>query len=96
MSRGERKDRLTNHCFNFKRMERWLKLKAAARYAAIGKHRLIELSRSGVVRGFQDPDSLRGDWIFDRLSLDAYRERQLGCVPTVSERAKAIMMSVKL
>ena len=77
-------------------MERWLKLNTAARYSAIGKHRLIELSRSGAIRGFKDPDTLRGDWIFDRLSLDAYRERQLGCLPTVSERAKAIMMSVKL
>lgn len=76
-------------------MERWLKLKAAARYAAIGKHRLIELSRSGVVRGFQDPDSLRGDWIFDRLSLDAYREGQ-AAEPTNREKALAIIGGVRL
>ena len=93
MSRGERKDRRTSHCF--KRMERWLKLKAATRYAAIGKHRLIELSRSGVVRGFQDPDSRRGDWIFDRMSLDAYREGQ-AVEPTNREKALAIIEGIRL
>jgi hypothetical protein len=61
-----------------KEMEpRWLKLGDAAKYAAIGKHRLIALAKNGKVRGFQDTDSGRGDWIFDRHSLDAYREGQI-------------------
>jgi len=28
------------------------------------------------MRGFSDPDINRGDWFFDRLSIDKYRERQ--------------------
>lgn len=76
-------------------MERWMKLNTAARYAAIGKHRLIELSRAGVVRGFKDPDSRRGDWVFDRLSLDAYREGQ-AVGPTNREKALAFISGVRL
>ena len=57
---------------------RWLKLKEAALYASIGKTRLKELAVQGIVKGFPDPDSRRGDWIFDRHSLDAYREGQAG------------------
>lgn len=56
---------------------RWLKLKEATRYGAIGKGRLIELARSGVIKGAPDPESKRRDWIFDRLSIDAYREGQM-------------------
>jgi hypothetical protein len=52
---------------------RWLKLKAACQYSALGKARLIDLAQQGQVRGFQDPESGRGDWIFDRLSIDEYR-----------------------
>ena len=56
---------------------RWLKLKEATKYGAIGKARLIELARSGVIKGAPDPDNKRRDWIFDRLSIDAYREGQM-------------------
>ena len=56
---------------------RWIKLKEATQYASIGKARLINLAVSGVIRGAQDPDSKRGDWIFDRYSIDAYREAQI-------------------
>ena len=55
---------------------RWLRLKEAARYSAIGRKRLVALALDGRIKGFQDPDSNRGDWIFDRLSIDAYREAQ--------------------
>jgi hypothetical protein len=54
---------------------RWLPLKAAARYAAIGEKRLVSLARSGAVVGFQDATDRR-DWIFDARSLDRYREGQ--------------------
>ena len=57
---------------------RWLKIKRAAEYSAIGKQRLIKLAADGRIVGFQDPDSKRGDWIFDRLSLDEYRKEQAG------------------
>ena len=57
---------------------RWLRLRDAASYSAIGLHRLKSLARNGTINGFPDPDSGRGDWIFDRLSIDAYRESQSG------------------
>lgn len=55
---------------------RWIKLIPAAEYSALGKARLKELAKKGIIRGFSDPDSKRGDWIFDRESLDKYRLRQ--------------------
>lgn len=76
-------------------LARWLRLRQAALYSAIGEKRLVDLARSGSVRGFQDPDSKRGDWVFDRLSLDAYREAQAVC-PTSREKAVAIMKGVRL
>lgn len=67
---------------------RWLKLKAACRYSAIGKDRLKQLALAGEIAGFSDPDSGRGDWIFDRHSLDKYRENQAGYL---EQKALAIM-----
>lgn len=64
---------------------RWLKLKDASNYSAIGQRKLKLLAQEGKIRGFQDTDSLRGDWIFDKLSLDEYRESQMG-----DEHQKAI------
>jgi len=64
----------TNHNFNI--LPRWLKLKPAAYYSAIGEKRLKKLADKGVIIGFCDPDSGRKDWIFDRISIDKYRERQ--------------------
>lgn len=77
-------------------MKRWLKITDAAEYSAIGIHRLKQLAVDGVIRGFKDPDSKRGDWIFDALSLDAYRESQAGSNPTPQEKALAIMRGVRL
>jgi hypothetical protein len=75
---------------------RWLKLKDAAEYTSIGTKRLIMLAEEGQVRGFQDPDSRRGDWIFDRLSLDAYREGQFASsgVVAVEQKSLAILRSL--
>lgn len=77
-------------------MKRWLKITDAAEYSAIGIHRLKELAKNGIVKGFRDPDSKRGDWIFDALSLDEYRESQFGGNPTPREKALAIMRGVRL
>ncbi len=73
---------------------RWLKLKQATQYASICKKRLIELSLSGVITGFQDPDSKRHDWIFDRESIDAYRESQTKM--NVRQKSALIMQGVNL
>jgi len=73
---------------------RWLPLREAALYSAIGKHRLIAMAQDGRVKGFQDPDDKRRTWIFDRESLDSYREGQAG--PTIHEKALAIMKGIRL
>jgi len=74
---------------------RWLSLKEAAFYAHIGKSRLVQLAIEGRIRGFQDPDSKRNDWIFDRISLDAYRVGQYQ-TPAIREKALAILRSVQV
>ena len=68
-------------------------LKEACLYAHIGRSRLVTLAQEGKVKGFQDPDSKRGDWIFDRISLDAYRESQYA-LPALREKALAIVRTV--
>lgn len=65
-----------------------MKLKVSAWYSGIGKQKLIKLAQNGQIKGFQDPDSGRGDWIFDRYSLDQYRENQAGLL---EQKALAIM-----
>lgn len=52
---------------------RWLKLKQAALYSSIGQKRLKNLAEDDEIIGYPDPDSKRGDWIFDKNSLDTYR-----------------------
>jgi len=69
---------------------RWIKLKEATQYGRIGKARLIQLAVSGVIRGAQDPDSKRKDWIFDRQSIDSYREAQMSGM-TAQQKALEIM-----
>ena len=76
-------------------MKRWLPLKQAADYAHIGRHRLIVMAKEGVIKGFQDPDDKRNAWIFDRLSLDTYRDGQISS-PTAREKALAIMKGVRI
>ncbi len=52
---------------------RWLKLSAASRYASINVKRLKELAENGDIIGYPDPHTKRGDWIFDKKSIDKYR-----------------------
>jgi hypothetical protein len=56
---------------------RWLKIKQAAAYSGIGQKRLKVLAENGEIIGYSDPDSGRGDWIFDRNSLDDYRMKPI-------------------
>jgi hypothetical protein len=71
---------------------RWIKLKEATQYGNIGKSRLIQLAQSGVIKGIQDKDSARKDWIFDRLSIDEYWEAQMSGL-SAKEKALEIMRS---
>jgi len=52
---------------------RWMKLSVAANYSGYGMSKLKELATRGSIRGYQDPDSKRGDWVFDKESIDEYR-----------------------
>ena len=45
---------------------RWLSIKEAAAHSDLGRHRLKALAKQGIIRGFQDPDSRRHDWVFDK------------------------------
>jgi hypothetical protein len=65
-----------------------MKLKESAWYSKIGRQRLIQLAQDGHIKGFQDFDSGRGDWVFCRYSLDEYRENQAG---RLYEKALVIM-----
>jgi hypothetical protein len=74
---------------------RWLTLREAAHYSAIGEARLVSMAKAGGVKGFQDQCDGRRGWIFDRLSLDDYRESQ-ATQPTYHEKALAILEGVHL
>jgi hypothetical protein len=55
---------------------RWLKLKQAATYSNLGQKVLVSLAKKEIIVGFKDQHLKTKPWIFDRKSLDAYRERQ--------------------
>jgi hypothetical protein len=69
---------------------RWLKLSAASKYASIGKDRLKTLAFEKKIIGYQEPDA-RGDWIFDKESLDSYR---LSIVAKNKQKAISILTSL--
>jgi len=56
---------------------RWLNIKNAICYSGMGRDRLKKLAVAGEIKGFQDIED-HDKWIFDRLSLDQYRENQAG------------------
>lgn len=52
---------------------RWMKLLAASKYSGYSRVQLKKLAKRKALIGYQDPDSKRGDWIFDKESIDEYR-----------------------
>ena len=77
------------------RWPRWLKLKDTAKYSATGQKRLIQLAKDGVIVGFPDPDHGNHHWIFDRYSLDGYREAQAADSGSLRLKAIDIVRNVK-
>jgi len=77
-------------CRKISMSPRWLKLTAASSYAAMNKHRLIRLAVDGLIIGYQDSE--RGDWIFDRNSIDEYR---LKPVQAISKVKSGILKSLR-
>lgn len=70
---------------------RWLKLKQAAGYSNIGQKRLKTLADNGDIIGYPDPNSGRGDWIFDRESIDQYR---MAPVEKINPKLQKILDSI--
>lgn len=64
---------------------RWLKLKSAIHYSGYSRAQLLKLAEKKLIVGFQDPNSKRGDWRFDKQSIDEYMISHV-----VSERHKAL------
>jgi len=56
---------------------RWFKLKAAVQYSGIARERLKRLAKEARIQGYKCPESGRGDWYFDRISIDQYHEHQI-------------------
>ena len=51
---------------------RYMTLKQASIYSGIGQKKLIELAQKGLIRGKRREDISRGDWSFDKESIDRY------------------------
>ena len=71
---------------------RWMKLKQAAGYSSIGEKKLKNLAEDREIDGYPDPDSKRGDWIFDKISIDKYRMKP---IHKTNVRIKKILDSIR-
>jgi len=72
---------------------RWLNKKSAAAYSEIGWKRLITMAKDGLIVGYQDQDDKRKKWLFDRYSIDAYREAQAAQANDARKKARDILRS---
>lgn len=50
--------------------KRWLSLTEAIQYSPWGRDKLKRLAQEGFIQGAKDQTSNRGEWFFDRLSID--------------------------
>jgi len=71
--------------------KRWMKLSAAVFYSSYSRAQLLKLAQRKDIIGYQDPDSERGDWIFDKESIDSYR---LSHVFAEKQKALSILRSL--
>jgi len=55
---------------------RWLKTAEAVKYSGFGKTKIKRLAMEGKIKGYPDPDSKRGDWYFDKESIDEHHLSQ--------------------
>lgn len=56
---------------------RWMKLKDAMHYSSYSRAQLLKLAKEKVIAGRPDPNSKRGDWRFDKKSIDEYMISQI-------------------
>lgn len=71
---------------------RWMKLKMAIHYSGLSRSRLINLAKERLIIGGPDPGSKRGDWRFDKQSIDEY---MMSLVVGERYKAQAIIESLK-
>ena len=57
---------------------RYMTLKQASIYSGIGQKKLIELAQGGFILGKRRDDISRGDWSFDKESIDKYWHQPFG------------------
>ena len=62
-------------------LPRWLRLRDAVKYSALGRDRLVALAEAREIRAGQDPGN-HDAWVFDRYSIDEYRAAQM--LPEIS------------
>jgi hypothetical protein len=75
---------------------RWLKTLPAIVYSSLGRHQLKKLAKIGAIIGYPDPDNKRGDWIFDRESIDKYRLRQAATPINIQEKLLELKRKVRI
>ena len=72
---------------------RWMYLSEAASYSKIGQERLLDLVKNKKIGGFRDLELKTKPWVFDKKSIDRYREQQalLGISPAQATDKKAAL-----
>ena len=71
---------------------RYMSLKQASVYSGIGQKKLIHLAKKGHIRGQKRTDIPRGDWSFDKESIDKYWHRPF---ENAKSKAKEILDQIK-
>ena len=71
---------------------RYMSLKQASVYSGIGQKKLIDLAKMGKIRGKKRTDIPRGDWSFDKESIDKYWHRSFD---DTKSKAKEILDQIK-
>ena len=64
---------------------RYMSLKQAAVYSGIGQKKLKELAKYRKIKGQRKADSARGDWSFDRESIDKYWNAPFDEIKTMAQ-----------
>jgi hypothetical protein len=49
----------------------------AVRYPGIGYDGFMQSAQKGKIQGYKYKESRRGDWYFNRISLDSFHEHQI-------------------
>ena len=68
-------------------LKRWLREKEANAYAAIPVAKLRWLADNDHITGLRNPDDQRGGMIYDRVSIDKYRNSQVAQIKAGDEKA---------